>query len=82
MADPAVKQAADAAAPVAAATEKPKRKPANRNTGPRPAYVLINAPEDVDIKSIEIVGVTRKAEDALESIDTGTARNYIRVMVK
>lgn len=69
--------------PVEAATgDKPKRKPAVRNIGPRPAYVLVNAPEGIDMKDIQIIGVTRKAEEALEAIDTGKARNYIRVMVK
>ena len=64
------------------AADKPKRKPPVRNLGPRPAYVLVNAPEDVDIKSIEIVGVTRKAEEALEAIDSGRARQYVRLMIK
>lgn len=54
--------------------EKPKRV-----QGPRPAYILLSAelPEDV-----EIVGSTRKAEEALEAIDKGTAKAYLRMMIK
>lgn len=59
-----------------------KKKPVQRNTGPRPAYVLINLPEGVNPDDIEVVSVTRKAEEALEAIDTGTAQKYLRVMVK
>lgn len=66
-----------------AATElKPKRKPAVRNVGPRPAYVLVNLPEGVNPDDIEVVSVTRKAEEALEAIDTGKATKYLRIMIK
>lgn len=61
---------------------KPKRKPAQRNTGPRPAYLLVNLPEGVDASDIEVVDTTRKAEDALEAIDSGKAAGYLRIMVK
>lgn len=71
--------AADAATPI---TDKPKRKPANRNLGPRPAYVLVNLPEGINPDDIEVVDVTRKAEEALEAIDTGTAAKYLRIMIK
>lgn len=62
--------------------DKPKRKPQVRNTGPRPAYLLVNLPDGVDPADIEVVDTTRKAEDALEAIDTGKAGNYLRIMVK
>ena len=71
---------AEAATPIKA--DKPKRKPAQRNTGPRPAYVLVNLPEGVSPEQIEVVDVTRKAEEALEAIDTGKAAKYLRVMIK
>lgn len=61
---------------------KPKRKPAARNTGPRPAYLLVNLPDGVKPEDIEVIEVTRKAEDALAAIDTGKATNYLRLMVK
>lgn len=48
----------------------------------RPAYVLINLPEGVNADDIEIVGITRHAEEALEAIDTGKATKYLRVLVK
>ena len=64
-----------------AEAEKPKRKQV-RNTGPRPAYLLVNLPEGVDASSIEVVDVTRKAEEALEAIDSGNAGAYLRIMVK
>lgn len=63
-------------------SDKPKRKTPQRNTGPRPAYLLVNAPEGVDITDIEVVDVTRKAEEALEAIDSGKAGGYLRIMVK
>jgi hypothetical protein len=72
--------AAAEATPIAA--DKPKRKQVNRNQGPRPAYVLVNLPEGVDPADITVVGVTRKAEEALEAIDTGRATKYLRLMVK
>ena len=66
-----------------AATElKPKRKAQTRNMGPRPAYLLVNVPEGVDVSDIEVVETTRKAEEALEAIDTGKAGAYLRIMVK
>jgi hypothetical protein len=71
---------ADAATPLASA--KPKRNAAPRKTGPRPAYVLVNLPEGVNPDDIEVVAITRHAEEALEAIDTGKAQKYLRVMVK
>lgn len=67
-----------------AATElkQPKRKTPQRNTGPRPAYLLVNLPDGVDPSDIEVVETTRKAEEALEAIDTGKAAGYLRIMVK
>ena len=66
-----------------AATEmKPKRKSQARNMGPRPAYLLVNVPEGVDVADIDVVETTRKAEEALEAIDTGKAGAYLRIMVK
>lgn len=62
------------------APAKPKRKPVQR--GPKPAYVLINLPEGVDPADINVVGVTRKAEEALEAIDTGKAQKYLRLMIQ
>lgn len=56
------------------ANPKPKR-----TNGPRPAYLLTNKPLPDDL---EIVGITRKAEDALAAIDSGTAGSYMRVMIK
>lgn len=64
------------------ATAKPKRSSAPRQTGPRPAYVLINLPEGVNPEDIQVVAITRRAEEALEAIDTGKASKYLRVMVK
>lgn len=64
------------------APAKPKRTAAPRKTGPRPAYVLVNLPEGVNADDIQIVGITRQAEEALEAIDTGKASKYLRVMVK
>jgi hypothetical protein len=61
---------------------KAKRKPANRNIGPRPAYVLVNLPEGVTAADIEVIDTTRKAEEALEAIDTGAASGYVRILVK
>lgn len=61
---------------------KPKRKPVARNMGPRPAYLLVNLPEGISPSDIEVVDTTRKAEEALEAIDTGKAGGYIRIMVK
>lgn len=61
------------------ADEKPKRKPQVRNNGPRPAYLLLSEPLP---EGIEVVGVTRKAEEALEAIDTGNAGAYARIMIK
>lgn len=61
------------------ADEKPKRKAQVRNTGPRPAYLLLNEPLP---DGVEIVGSTRKAEEALEAIDTGTAGAYARILIK
>lgn len=63
-------------------SEKPKRKAVNRNLGPRPAYVLVNLPEHVKVEDVSVVAVTRKAEEALEAIDTGKASKYLRVMIK
>lgn len=57
---------------------KPKRKQV-RNTGPRPAYLLLSQPLP---EGIEVVGVTRKAEEALEAIDSGDAGAYARIMIK
>lgn len=74
---------ADAATKLETApADKPKRKPANRNQGPRAAYILVNLPEGVDVADITVVGVTRKAEEALEALDTGKAQKYLRLMVK
>lgn len=64
------------------ADEKPARKPAQRNTGPRPAYLLVNLPDGVDASQVDVVEVTRKAEEALEAIDSGKAGAYLRIMVK
>jgi len=66
----------------AATALKTKPKPQNRNMGPRPAYLLVNLPEGVDASDIEVVDTTRKAEEALEAIDTGKAGAYVRIMVK
>lgn len=55
-----------------------KKKPARQNM-PRPAYLLLNAPLP---EGVEVVDVTRKAEEALTAIDTGKAESYIRVMIK
>lgn len=73
---------AEAATKITDAADKPKRKPAQRNTGPRPAYLLVNLPDGVAAADIEVVDTTRKAEDALEAIDTGRASAYVRIMVK
>ena len=75
---------AEAATKIAEAptADKPKRKPANRNMGPRAAYVLVNLPEGVDVTDLKVISVTRKAEEALEAIDTGKAQKYLRIMVK
>jgi hypothetical protein len=64
------------------AKAKAPRKPVARNMGPRPAYLLVNLPEGVSPADIEVVDTTRKAEEALEAIDTGKAGGYIRIMVK
>lgn len=72
---------AEAATNIASA-EKPKRKPQVRTNKPRAAYLLVNLPDGVSPTDIEIVGVTRKAEEALEAIDTEKAGNYIRCMIK
>lgn len=61
---------------------KPKRKTPQRNAGPRPAYLLVNLPEGMSAGDIEVISATRKAEEALEAIDTGSASAYLRVMVK
>lgn len=61
---------------------KGEKKTVNRNLGPRPAYVLVNLPDGVNPDDIQVVGVTRKAEEALEAIDTGKATKYLRLMVK
>ena len=61
---------------------KATRKPANRNPGPRAAYVLVNLPDGVVASDIEVVEVTRKAEEALTAIVTGSASAYVRIMVK
>lgn len=60
-----------------AAAEKPKR--INK---PRPLYLLFNLPEGINPDQVELVDVTRRAEDALEAIDTGKAQAYKRVMLK
>lgn len=70
------------AEPVAIKTDKPKRAPQVRNTEPKPAYVLVNLPEGIDPADIHVVGVTRKAEEALQAIDTGKAQKYLRLMIK
>lgn len=54
---------------------KPKRPP----IGPRAAYILLTEPLP---EGVEVVDVSRKAEHALEAIDTGRAKAYIRIMVK
>lgn len=64
-------------------SDTPKKKaPVRRAVGPRPAYALVNLPEGMKVSDIEVVEVTRKAEDALEAIDTGSAKGYLRLMVK
>lgn len=57
---------------------KPKRKQV-RNTGPRPAYLMLSEPLP---DGVEVIGATRKAEEALEQIDSGTAGAYARIMIK
>ncbi len=57
---------------------KPKRKQV-RNAGPRPAYLLLNGPLP---EGFEVVSSTRRAEDALEAIDSGAAEAYVRIMIK
>lgn len=54
--------------------DKPKRV-----NGPRPAFLMFNKPLPDDI---ELVAVTRKADEALEMIDEGQAGSYKRVMIK
>lgn len=64
-------------------SDKPSKAPVKRAApGPRPAYVLVNLPEGVDASDIEVVAATRKAEDALEAIDSGKAGGYLRLMIK
>lgn len=65
-----------------AETKTEKKKPVNRNMGPRPAYLLINLPDGISPADIQVVGTTRKAEEALEAIDTGKSEGYLRIMVK
>ena len=62
-------------------TDKPARKP-QRALGPRPAYVLVKLPEGITAADVEVVESTRKAEEALEAIDTGKATGYVRIMLK
>lgn len=73
--------AAEAPAPRKRAAKGEGKTPP-RNIGPRPAYLLVNVPEGVDVSDIEVVSVTRKAEEALEAIDSGKAGAYLRLMVK
>ena len=56
-----------------------KPKAPSRQGGPRPCYLLLNAalPD-----GIEVVGSTRKAEEALEAINSGNAGAYARIMIK
>jgi uncharacterized protein YfaS (alpha-2-macroglobulin family) len=61
------------------ADEKTKPRVQVRNTGPRPAYLLLNQPLP---EGFEVVGSTRKAEEALEAIDSGSAAAYARIMIK
>lgn len=49
---------------------------------PRPCYLLVNLPEGIKTSDIQIVEVTRKAEEALAAIDGGTAGAYLRFEVK
>lgn len=64
------------------ATPLKKSTAPSRQNKPRPAYVLVNLPEGMSAADITVVDVTRKAEDALEAIDTGKAGAYVRIMVK
>jgi hypothetical protein len=50
-----------------------------RVQGPRPCYILLS---DVLPDGVEVVAATRKAEEALQAIDSGKARAYLRLMVK
>lgn len=61
------------------ADEKKAPRKQVRNTGPRPAYLLLNQPLP---EGLEIVSSTRKAEEALEAIDSGEAAAYARIMIK
>lgn len=84
-ADAAAEQADDDEGEATVPTPTPGR--ARRGTGtaprrvqgPRPCYVLLT---DALPEGVEVVGATRKAEEALEAIDSGRASAYIRLMVK
>lgn len=59
--------------------DEKKTATAKRVNGPRPLYLLWNQPLP---EGLELVGSTRKAEEALEAIDSETAGAYSRTMVK
>lgn len=67
---------------MAEAATKLKTAAPSRQNKPRPAYVLVNLPDGVSPADIEVVSSTRKAEEALEAIDSGDANGYLRLMIK
>ena len=55
------------------------RKAANaRQNAPRACYVIVRG----DTSNIDIVSSTRKAEEALEAVDSDDTLSYLRLMVK
>lgn len=78
MANTAPKPIEQVEAPVDASTAD-KKKRVNPQSKPRPAYILLSAPLP---EGVEVIGATRKAEEALEAIDRDEAAAYMRIMVK
>lgn len=70
---------ADTAPTTPATKDVAKAKAASRQNMPRPAYLLLKEPLP---DGFELVGSTRKAEEALEAIDQGKAQAYVRIMIK
>lgn len=60
--------------------DKPKR--TNPYSKPRPAYLLVKLPEGVTKEQLDVVNITRKADEALEAKENDHSIEVIRVMVK
>lgn len=67
---------------VSAVKSPDENKPKRAAQGPRPAYLLVRLPEGVSKDSIEVVAVTRKADEALDRTSGDTDLDFLRVMIK